>query len=253
LRIGDRERIERDLARHRQMAEAGFPLATILSEGTSDGQSYFIESSLGEKHLGARFADDIEQTGAIRPELFEKFVLVVEKFARAQLNTRDVGNQISGLEAGILLSKLLEEMPEHSSSITERFNQAQNKLKELPLVLTHGDCNPNNLYPEGIIDLEDSFQGPYGYDLVSAIEHINSFPDSREYEYFAKYRFTPEQKKQFYDRLDAISVESGLLPLSEYAEDLEYCRAVWLAADIPRTPKLQKFRFDALVNRFLRA
>lgn len=251
LRIGNPGRIERDIAQHKVMEDAGFPVAKMISEGEHDGELYMVESSLGEKHFGGLFADDVEHTGNIKNATFEQFVSLAEKFAQAQLGTRESAGNYDAFAAGIFLNQLCQELPEYAEKLRARFDTAMEHFAVLPFVITHGDFNPNNLYPRGVIDLEDCFTGPYGYDLVSAIAHIDSFPNSGEYEYSAKYRFTSAQAKVYLERMNAISSNAGLPPLSDFFEDFAFCRAVWLAAEIPSTPKLQKFRFDYVVQQFL--
>ncbi len=251
LRIGSPEKIRRDLELHRRMEGSGFPVAALLAQGEKDGEVYFIESSLGDTHFGNLFAEDISKIGALREDLFEQFISIAEKFAQAQLTTRIEKKHYEEFSKGIWLDRLCEELPEYADRLRTIFKRVQEHTQELPFVLTHGDFNPNNLYPAGVIDLEDSFYAPYGYDLVSAVAHIDSFPSSKEYEYSAKYRFTPLQLEQYMQRMNSISKDIGLAPLSEFADDFEFCRAVWLAADIPSTPKLQKFRYDLLIQKFL--
>lgn len=251
LRIGNPQRIKRDIARHRSMEEAGFPVARMIAEGEYEGEQYMVESSLGGKHFGLLFSDDIEQTKTITEAVFEQFLSLAERFAIAQLNTPKPAGDFKEFTAGIFLTQLCEELPAYAEQLRVRFERVKDHLAALPFVITHGDFNPNNLYPDGAIDLEDCFIGPYGYDLVSAIAHIDSFPDTEEYEYFAKYRFTPAQTKLYIERMDAISASAGLPPLSDFFDDFAFCRAVWLAAEIPSTPKLQQFRFDFVTKRFL--
>lgn len=251
VRIGESEKIHADLALHKSMEEAGFPVAKVLAEGEQNGQAYFIETSLGDKHLGKVFAEDVEQNGVISDEDFEQLLTVAERFARAQLTTRSETKNYEEFSRGIWFDRLCDELPEHAVKLRARFAEVQERTAGLPFVITHGDFNPNNLYEAGVIDLEDSFHAPYGYDLVSAISHINYFPDSRDYEFFAKYRFTPDQKQEYFERMDAISVEAGLPPLSQFEEDFEFCRALWLAANLPHVPKLQKFRYDMVIEKFL--
>lgn len=252
MRIGKAEKILKDLTIHKTMEQAGFPIAKRIAEGEFEGESYFIEESLGEEHLGAIFANSVEKNGSIADGTFEEFVSLSEKYANALIKT-DTGLRDGGtLRDGILLDTLCKELPEHAAALESRFEKVLENTKHLPTVLTHGDFNPNNLYPGGVIDLEDSFYAPYGYDLVSAITHINYFPDSKDYEYFAKYRFTLDQKKAYFERLDTVSTQHKLAPLSTFEKDFEFCRAVWLAAKIPHLPKLQQFRYTLLIDTFLR-
>lgn len=251
LRIGEPKRVLADLTLHKKMEAAGFPVAKVFAEGSLDGQAYFIETSLGEKHFGDLFADDIEKTGLISEATFENFLSFVEQFANAQLATKSIEKNFDEFARGICLGELCQDLPQYTSKLRARFEQAQKRLAALPFVVTHGDFNAHNIYPAGVIDLEDSFYGAYGYDLISGIAHIDNFPDSQEYEYFAKYRFTTEQKQRYMARLDMISEQAGLPALSDFETDFDFCRAVWSATKISHVPKLQKFRHDRLVQKFL--
>lgn len=251
LRIGKRETINAQLALHTQMESTGFPVPKLLGSGEIDGQYYFTEKSLGDNHIGQLFSNDMQEKAEVSPDRFEEFLLVVEKFAEAQLHTGSETRDYEDFANGIHLHELCVEMPEHADRLRARFEMVKDSSAELPFVLTHGDLNPHNMYPLGVIDFENSFYAPYGYDPVSAITHINYLPDSTNYEFYAGYRFTPEQKKTYFEKLDALSVENSLPPLSQFEEDFEFCRAVWLAVRIPHTPMLQKFRYDLLISKFL--
>ena len=251
MRIGEQEKIHIDLELHKRMEEAGFPVAKLIAEGESDGQAYFLEASLGEKHLGKIFAEDTEKDGHISPEAFEGLIGVAELFGTAQLKTQVPEKNYNEFAEGIHVETLCDELPEYADKIRARFEELKARIAAFPFVITHGDFNANNLYPGGVIDLEDSFHGPFGYDLIGGISHINYFPDSRDYEYFARHRFTPEQKQEYLARMDKVSTEAGLPPLSEFEEDFEFCRAVWLCGNNPNTPKLRQFRYDLIVSKFL--
>lgn len=244
LRIGDPSRIESDLNLHYEMLNKGFPVSRILSVGSHENEAYFIESSLGEKHLGELFAEDTAEYGSIQQRTFEMYLNIVSTFAQAQLDTRIPERNFSAFSKAILLDALCDELPELSDKLKARFEKVCNTLEAVPFVLSHGDFNPNNLYPNGVIDLEDSFYGPFGYDLIGSLSHIDSFPDSNEYEFYAKYRFTREQKQSFFIEVDRICESNGLDSISACVRDFDFCRAVWLAAKIPHVPKLQKFRYD---------
>lgn len=251
LRIGSAKKLLKDLMLHQNMGKAGFPVATVISQGEENGETYFIESSLGEKHFGTLFEEEVSKNGSIGKELFEQFISICEKFARAQLTTKSDIKGYAEFAKGVWLGELCEELPEYAEALIKRFEIVRNHTEALPFVLTHGDLNPNNMYPAGVIDLEDAFPGPYGYDLVSAVSHIDSFPVTEGYEYLGGYHFTPEQIQEYTARMNLLSKEAGLLPLSEFWNDFEFCRAIWLAADIPNTPKLQKFRYELVIQKFL--
>lgn len=251
LRIGESHKIHSDLALHKRMESAGFPVARLIAEGELDGKVYFIESSVGEKTLSATFAEEAETTGVISEGSFNQFLNITDQFARAQLHTQTSERDFEGFADGIHLDILCQELPDYAEKIQARFKKLQERTSELPFVISHGDYNPHNLYPGGVIDLEDSYHAPFGHDLIGGIVSIDYFPDSKEFEYFAKYRFSEEQKKKYLNLLDEICNEQGLPRLSDFQFDFEFTRAVWLLVRMHKWPKIQKFRYDKFIEKFL--
>ena len=251
LRIGDAKKIRKDLTLHKKMEAAGLPVASLIAEGESGGQYYFIETSLGGKHLGKLFAEDMLESGTIAKEHFQILLKVAERFGEAQLKSTFEPQDFEEFSKGIHLAILLEELPQYRDAIESRFRKVTENLSVFPFVVSHGDFNPNNLYHAGVTDLEDSFHGPFGYDLVTALVHINYFPDSKDYEYFARYRFTSEQQVEYFKVIDSVSEDAGLLPLSRFREDFEFCRAVWCLVRMHQWPKIQKWRYDLFIRKFL--
>lgn len=251
LRIGDSQKIKTDLALHKQMEAAGFPVPAIIAEGEQGSKAYFIEASLGAKRLSDFFADDFENAGNISQENSRKLLEVTERFAVAQLRTRTPERDFEQFANGIHLDILCEELPEYAEQITAKFEELKNRVQSLPFVLNHGDFNSHNLFPAGVIDLEDSFYGPFGHDLYSALVSIDYFPNSQEYEFFARYQFSEENKAEYIGLLDRICAEAGLPPLSDFQKDFEFTRGVWALVRMHKYPKLQKFRYDKFIKEFL--
>lgn len=251
LRIGTPAKIASDLRLHKRMASAGFPVAKLITEGELDGKNYFIESSVGEKTISQTFAEETEAAGEISEESFNQFLNVADQFARAQLRTQTFERDFEEFGRGIHLDILCQELPQYAEKIQTRFKKIQEKTAELPFVISHGDFNPHNLYAKGAIDLEDSYHAPFGHDLIGGIVSINYFPDSQEFEYFAKYSFTEEQKKKYLALLDRICDEQNLPSLSDFQSDFEFTRAVWLLVRMHKWPKIQKFRYDKFIEKFL--
>ncbi len=195
LRIGEPRTIERDIALHRMMEKAKFPVAQIVQEGLHGTQGYFVELSLGDASFRALFQADVEASATISADNFKSFVSVSKQLLNAQVKNADGTWDVGEFAGGIKLSQLCRELPAHAHEIQERFMKAAKKLSVLPKTLTHGDCNPANMYRGGIIDLEDSFYGPFGYDVISALTSIDWSPERRDYEFYAQYRFSEEQKK----------------------------------------------------------
>ena len=250
-RVGEHGVIERMLTLHKKFVEFGFPVPEIVGQGTLSDAGYFLEKSLGEKCFSYLFQDDIEKHGAVSPELFEKFIAVTEKFAKAQLRTAGPNG------SGILLDELIrprdlaKELPEYGDKILGLYEKAVSALKIFPRVLTQGDFCSHNLFPEGVIDFEKAYYAPAGYDIVTNIFQNDYFPVSREYEYYQLYSLTEEQKALYYKRIDTLYREAGLPELSKYREYFKYCRAVWHTARNNRMPKLQKWRYEFFKKQYL--
>ncbi len=250
LRIGEPKRIQRALDLHRRMENDAFPVSKLLGEGTLGNEYYFIESSLGDRRFGDLFSDDIKQDGEISETHFNELLTIVTRFGEAQLKTV-TEKEWGFFEKGLHLDILRDELPEYRTKIDERFGRIKERLSGLPFVLTHGDFNANNLYPAGVIDLEDSFNGPFGYDLMSALVHIGYFPQEDGYEYRAKYHFTEQQAARYRETMDQLSKKMGVVPISQFESDFDFCRGAWSLVRMQKWPKLQQYRYGLFIKKFL--
>ncbi len=250
LRIGEPRIIKKHLDAHTLMEKAGFPVPKLLVTGVQEGQSYFTEATMGEVRLGDAFATDYDWN-AITTKRFDELIVIVRKYAEAQLKAPTPPGSLRGFKPAIHIRTLCRELPEYAARIEARFKEITERLSVFPTVLSHGDFNPQNLFARGIIDLEHAFQGPWGYDIVTALVHINQFPESKEYEYFARYRFSDAQRTEYLRVFDALAEENKLPKISKYLHDFEFCRAVWSSVRMAEHPKIQKWRYDLFISRFL--
>ncbi len=251
LRIGVPRIIAKHLNAHNLMEAAGYAVPRILAVGEHEGQLYFIEESMGDTRLGDAFAADCAEKGEISTERFGELLEVVRKYGEAQLRAPKPPGNLRGFKPAIHIRTLSRELPEDAEKIVAQFREITARLSVFPDVLSHGDFNPQNLFARGIIDLEHAFHGPWGYDLVTALVHINQFPDSRDFEYFARYRYSDAQKSQYLATIDTIATKNGLPELSAFLPDFEFCRAVWSSVRMAEHPKLQRWRYDLFQKDFL--
>ena len=251
LRIGEPGIIHRHLNIHRKMEEAGIPVPQLIGEGEQGGKAYFIEKSVGEQRLGDAFAEDWNSQGVIREANFKKFMTIVETYTKAQLRAPRAEGSKEHLSRGIKLDELCNELPEYAIRLREKFKDVFARITIFPSVITHGDFNPQNLYEDGVIDLEDAFYAPVGYDPICALTTINVFPDSKEYEYFARYRFSDAQKSACLAMIDRLFAEAEFPKVSKYEFEFEFCRVVWCTVGMQKWPKLQQWRYDYLIEKFL--
>lgn len=251
LRIGEKGAIARDLTQHRLMEEAKYPVAGIISEGELGQKGYFIEKSLGPRSFRAMFQEDCDEKGRISDANFNNFLQVMKKLHGAQLKSRALEWNVQDFAAGVNVTRLSGELSTYRAAIESRFMQAVERLQKLPGALQHGDCNPANMYMGGIIDLEDSFFGPLGYDAVSALMSIEWSPETRDHEFYAQYRFTPEHKAAYLKALSVLNTKAKLPTLSAHFDDLAFCRAVWLCSGMHEWPRIQQWRFEKLISTYL--
>ncbi len=250
LRIGEKSNITRDLALHHEMEKAHYPVAEIRAEGEHEGKGYFIEASLGRASFRALFADDYA-TGSITDTNFARFVAVAKKLFVAEVRAAQPKWNIQEFAAGINLMHLSREIGGYGKAIEERFVEVAARLQKMPGTLLHGDCNAANMYEGGVIDLEDSFYGPVGYDIVSALMTADWSPLTREHEFHAHYRFTDDQKNEYVQALLPIAKKAQIHISQKDINDLAFCRAIWLCSGMNAWPRLQQWRFDKLIREYL--
>lgn len=251
LRTGERAAIAYDLAHHREMEAAKYPVAKILSEGEHDGRAYFIEESLGAKSFRTTFESGYSSTGAVSSEQFSAFTAVSKKLFSAQLKAKRESWDVGEFASGANVTKFARELPVYTVEIETKFVAAAERLKKLPGTLLHGDCNAANMYEGGIIDLEDSFYGPVGYDQISALMTIEWSPDTKYYEFYAQYRFSDEQKAAYLKALNVTGKKAGIPDLGKYAKDLAFCRAIWLCSGMSPWPRIQQWRYEKFIEEYL--
>lgn len=250
MRLGPPEEIGRHIGMHAKLAQAGFPVPALISEGLWEDSAFFREISLGEAHFGELFAREYASANAISDRTFDAFIAVAESFLRAQLRTNGIGTRADVAHA-THVDTLCDEFPQDSSRIQSRFETTMERLAPLPWVITHGDFNPHNMYPGGVIDFEDTFHAPFGYDAVTAIVQIDWFPDEGlPYEYGARYRYAAAQRKRYQDMTECVAREAGQT-LVEYDADFEFLRAAWSTARMGSWPHLQAWRYRKFSQTFL--
>lgn len=251
LRIGKREAIERIYELHRKYESLGFSVARIVSRGESDGFVYFVEESLGEDCFSQIFKKDIDQLGKMSDESFEAFIDVTTRFTKAQIKTAVSADSVNLFSELIDPKGFAEELPEFSQKIIDHYNASLEAVKNFPVVLTHGDFNPHNLFPKGVIDFENIYYGPLGYDVVTNIFTTEWFPKEDGFEYKSLYHFSEDKISLYYEKMDQIFAEFRLPKLSDYRKHFEFFRAIWQARRNHHMPKIQQWRYELFKNKFL--
>ncbi|MEZ4863446.1 MAG: phosphotransferase [Caldilineaceae bacterium] len=150
LRIGDPASIAHELAIHKRLARGGFPIAPLLGEGVVDGHAYFIEADLGTIVFGDCFNDEIAKRGAVDEVSFLAYLDVVQAWTHAQLRHPLADEAAADDFVRIIrLPQCQRSLPELASASEEAFAKAMVRLRDFPMVWTHGDFHSYNVCASG--------------------------------------------------------------------------------------------------------
>ncbi len=246
LRIGETSKIHTDFTLHMQMEKLGFPVARIIGSGMHGDLSYFIEQSLGSESFADIFIKETNSNGHVDNESFEKFLNIIAVFAKAQLASASSKKDWGGFRSGIHLDLIIDELPNLKEEILNTYNESEKRLADFPFGILHGDLTPFNVYPDGIIDLEDSFVGPVSYDVGSFIVIQNWFPEKSDDQFHHVYKFTEEQMQFYTNTIDEIYKEKALPLISNYIHEFDVTKGIWFAVRMHNLPKLQRFRYNLI-------
>ena len=244
LRIGPKEELEPEAEFHQKLLGLGFPVPQIVASGELNGSYYYIEQSLGEKHLGEMFAEDVKKDGRISDKNFKTFLGLTTHFAQAQLKTASPNSWEDGFYGQIHVDYLLEELPDLQDKTQQAMDQILKRLQGFPAVLSHGDFNPWNLFPTGVIDIERFKLGPAGYDLISNIFSAYMFPPTLDGEPYRSYEFTQDQITEYLNTVDNIYTANRLPKLSDFKDEYIFGRLIFAVVRMHHRPSLQKWRYD---------
>jgi aminoglycoside/choline kinase family phosphotransferase len=245
LRIGDKVKIEKDLANHKKLIQQGYPVSEIVEESEDNDLGYFIEESLGENLFGQLFRSDYEQTGEVSDENFDLLIKESKKLLTAQIKNSVSDDRTESTIKGVHLDWLIDELPDEKDKIEKRLVLALQRLKNFPFVFSHGDYNPYNTFPDGIIDFEDGFYAPILFDVYGLLVYPFHFPTKEEIELEINggYKYSEEQRKRYLDEMDKVLMENGFPKGSDFFEEIKFLKGIWLAVRMQKWPKMQQYRY----------
>ncbi len=255
LRIGPKELIQQEINYHKSLAAFGFPIPKILSEGKYFELYYFTESSFGDAHLGQIFRLNCIDS-IVSDTDFSKLLSVVKIFAEAQIKTAGIQPFIfTNFTELIKVDTLLKELPLLNQKTRDAVTRVEDRIKDLPSVLTHADFNPYNIFERGVIDWERGSYAPMGYDLVTNISQTFFFPLGGDYEFTAACRYSEEQIARYWEEMNRCCTPVGIPKISDYINDFIFCRSVWSVVSMEKWPKIQNWRYnqyESLLNVYLK-
>lgn len=245
LRLGLPGTLERDRSMHQLLENYSFPVPRLYSYGQTEDYEFTLEQKFVGEHLGRQMKQETEAHGSVSEPTFQLMCGLIHTHADAQRRSIDPQKNT---ESSAHIQILLQELPELEEKIQEVLSQVQKRLSTLPAVLTHGDFNPHNIFPEGFIDFEYMSYAPFGEDITNPLYHIYFFPESSYYEYSRGYAWSYDQqtvlKKMYRD-----------YQVLDFINEFILLRSVFATVRMDATPKLQLWRYElfkALLHAYAR-
>ncbi|MBU6389552.1 phosphotransferase [Patescibacteria group bacterium] len=136
----------------------------------------------------------------------------------------------SQLREGIWLQNVLEENPDIDGVFLEdAVCKAEQRISQLPLVLSHGDLTPFNVMDKGVIDFEHRFIAPFGYDAVTAAiyQRFWDYPRSDQTGTMKRWEFSDMQIAGYLLEVDRICEQYNVPAVSEYFDDFLMLKSIW--------------------------
>ncbi len=248
LRTGKETAIRREAECVTMAGQSGFPVPEVTEIGQlPGGLGYFVERSAGAESFADSFGREYAVTGSISGEAFDVFLRVSLNFLTAQINPLCRQNGPSELRTGIQLANVGHQNPELANLFERAVALAEQRLRKLPLVLTHGDLSLLNMLPGGVIDFEERFVAPAGLDAVTAIafHHFWDHPMPDGAGTMRLWDFNQQQVAAFLAQADAIFAKQGLPALSIHYDDFFMLKAIWALSyekpDDLQSPQVQRW------------
>lgn len=231
LRTGNEMAIRAEAEFAKAAWREGFPVPEVTDAGVfATGVGYFVETSAGIEDFGRLLGREFAETGRISDVLFEAYCGVTLRFLAAQLKPSCRQPWPSQLREGVRLENVLRENPDVPENLFERaVAKAEERTRELPLVLTHGDMTPFNVMPGGVIDFEERFIAPAGYDAITCVTFQrfwdHPLPDGSGT--MRSYDFNRTQIDGYLREMDTTCAAAGTPALSPFFDDFLTLKAIW--------------------------
>lgn len=227
LRTNEAAKIAGELNITRELSNRGFPVPHVIGNGTlANGDSYFIEESIGDKSFADTFTEETKAEGLVSDESFEAFIALIKKYCEAQFNPENyVPHDKEALAHMVALANVMRNNPpseETREAFMEAYDKAAERTLSLPWGYIQADLNAYNILPEGIIDFELASFGPVGYDALTNVYFGRIWPKDK-----VRYRFSNEQIARYTAEIDAVAKRYNLPPISEYVDDFLVLKNIW--------------------------
>ncbi len=184
-----------------RLTQLGYPVPELVDRGvTKDGGSFFTERSVGEASLHDQALADTREHGHVLDATVEAAVAVSVRLLEAQARHARPATEAelrAWFERAAFAANVREENPDLDTDRVRRLvDRALERLRDVPLCLSHLDYGLPNAFPGGIIDWQHHAPAPLGYDVYPMLELVPFKGGNRGYQ------FTSEQRARYTAGLD---------------------------------------------------
>mgnify|MGYP000114205768 CR=1 FL=1 len=239
------EAVSQEADLYQKLGKYGIKLPTVISV-----QTIMMEQSFWEKTFADLFTESYSQVNIIQEEIFDNFIVMNQSHLDSQIKL--IGENITDKKFASF-DHLAEENRIDPDLIKKAYEKIMNVVQSMPMTRNHWDYNPYNIFPEWVIDLEDWFLWPIGYDTITSLTQNYRFPDEGDYELHRQHSFSLPQIVSFLTRLSDNAIKINFLDKDLFAA-LFLMRWAFVTAWSSRAPKSQAYRyelFQTLLEKFL--
>lgn len=227
LRSNTAAEIAEEINITRELGERCFPVPRVLGSGSlPNGDSYYVEESIGERVFGDVFMEETKAAGQVSDGSFQALTALIKKYCEAQFNPANfVPPDKDALAQMTALANVMRNNPpsdEMRDAFMQAYEKAAERLMSLPWGYIQADLNAFNILPNGVIDFELAGFGAVGYDSLTNIYFGRMWPKER-----VAYRFSDEQIAKYVAEIDAVAAAHYLPRISDYTDDFLVLKNIW--------------------------
>lgn len=245
IRFWESNELNKEYNLHRFFIDNNFPVSQIIANSEKNGFALYSEKSIWE--------DPIWKMLMNNSITYEKAISYVEQifiqYIKAQHKTINNKYSYDDIYKSNQLGRFTEENNELKYIDPDIVSTVFNKLKEdLPsykCALTHWDFNTFNIFEKWVIDLEDSFNWIYWYDLISLLTHNYWFPIA-----WAEMTILFSFEIRDIDKFFAIYEKYSSDKIDDIFDINFILRWIWACCWMDDRPLVQKFRFERIITYF---
>ena len=248
IKVWDKYQLKKEFEIQKQFIDLKFQVAKILISFENEDYFVYTEDKLWEKVIWK----EIKDGNLSYDKGFEKIYEVVKNYFIRQSTTININwdTELILKKNGIdlLSSEKLIDRDVYIQLISKLHYKINNCMY---FTLTHWDFNSMNLFNNWIIDLEDSYNWPLWFDLVTLISHHYWFQVDGLNNRSMLFSFKRED-------IEKLLFMSNDIYSNDISETFDLCfilRAIWSSVWMQEFPEEQKYRVKRLkiyIEKFLK-